>query len=95
MNFGIILIVFFILSFFVIYLHAYTNRVNEIMNKINPKESRSFLSGIDFIELIKVSRNSKKISENERRILNNVLILCIITLILSAVYLFLVFGTDW
>ena len=95
MNLGIIIIVFIILSFLCIYLLAYTNQTNEILNKINPREDRSFLGGIDFIELIKVLRNNKELAEIERRFLRNVLILVIVSMTLIIVWAFFVFGTEW
>ena len=95
MNLGIIIILFIILSFLCVYLLAYTNQTNEILNKINPRDDRSFLGGIDIVELIKAYRKNEKLSEKEQKLFKTVFILSTISIVLFAVIVFFVFGTNW
>ncbi len=95
MALGMIFIVFVILSFLCIFLMTCTNRANEILNKVNQRENRSFLRGIDFIELIKVIRIKNELNREDRSFLKNVLIICIISIMFFVVFAFLIYGTVW
>ena len=50
---------------------------------------------LDIVELIKVYRKNDKLSEKEQKLFKSVLILSAISIVLFAVFVFFVFGTNW